>query len=294
MAFYEAAVNDIEAIDRYMRGVQNKNPQASQLQAEWISWYDGLPFYGKYLESTRMEAVNRRNAHTIANTATVAEANEMKEQLRTGVSAEEMHGKARKQDSAGNYPGSPGVTVASAAKGTVPPGARPTIRKGSRGEAVKAWQSIIGVTTDGIFGPMTEAATKRWQTERGLVADGIVGSATWGAALGGSNASKMDFDVAKVTPVAPTSMPPAKVPTGTVIPAVAIKKPVPTKKAPKPKPSVKAIVASEQPAIQVAPTIAEAGMLGSLKGGWDKLGPIGKVLLVGAGTFGVYKASKMK
>jgi len=58
-----------------------------------------------------------------------------------------------------------------------------TIRRGSLGIDVSAWQSIIGVKADGIFGAKTEATTKAWQQSHGLKADGIVGPATRRAAL---------------------------------------------------------------------------------------------------------------
>lgn len=59
-----------------------------------------------------------------------------------------------------------------------------TIREGSTGEDVKKWQSIIGTTPDGIFGPNTKAITIEWQLKNKLVGDGVVGPATWGLALG--------------------------------------------------------------------------------------------------------------
>jgi peptidoglycan hydrolase-like protein with peptidoglycan-binding domain len=64
---------------------------------------------------------------------------------------------------------------------------RPTISQGSRGEHVIAWQKIIGVKADGIFGPGTKTATIAWQKERGLKADGIVGPATWTRAAAGDS-----------------------------------------------------------------------------------------------------------
>jgi peptidoglycan hydrolase-like protein with peptidoglycan-binding domain len=67
---------------------------------------------------------------------------------------------------------------------TAPAAARPTIKQGSSGPDVVLWQKVIGVATDGKFGPGTTAATKTWQTKRGLPADGIVGPKTWAAALG--------------------------------------------------------------------------------------------------------------
>ena len=58
-----------------------------------------------------------------------------------------------------------------------------TIKKGSKGNAVKVWQIIIGAAADGIFGSGTESATKIWQSNHGLAADGIVGAKSWKAGL---------------------------------------------------------------------------------------------------------------
>ena len=54
-----------------------------------------------------------------------------------------------------------------------------TIKKGSKGNAVKVWQIIIGTTADGIFGSGTENMTKTWQKNHGLMDDGIVGKNSW-------------------------------------------------------------------------------------------------------------------
>ena len=58
-----------------------------------------------------------------------------------------------------------------------------TIKKGSKGNAVKVWQIIIGAAADGIFGSGTESMTKTWQSNHGLTADGIVGKMSWKAGL---------------------------------------------------------------------------------------------------------------
>lgn len=58
-----------------------------------------------------------------------------------------------------------------------------TIKKSSKGNAVKVWQIIIGVTADGNFGSGTESATKTWQSNHGLTADGVVGAKSWKAGL---------------------------------------------------------------------------------------------------------------
>lgn len=62
------------------------------------------------------------------------------------------------------------------------------LRRGSEGEGVRRWQHFLlgrnllsGV--DGVFGPLTEAATKTFQRSRKLAIDGMVGPLTLAAAL---------------------------------------------------------------------------------------------------------------
>ena len=59
-----------------------------------------------------------------------------------------------------------------------------TIRKGSKGDDVRKLQELLGITTDGLFGPITKAAVVAYQSANGLKADGIVGPKTWGKLLG--------------------------------------------------------------------------------------------------------------
>jgi peptidoglycan hydrolase-like protein with peptidoglycan-binding domain len=47
------------------------------------------------------------------------------------------------------------------------------------GNAVSRLQSALHLSTDGTFGPETEAAVKRLQARHGLSVDGVVGPATW-------------------------------------------------------------------------------------------------------------------
>jgi hypothetical protein len=55
------------------------------------------------------------------------------------------------------------------------------VKRGDRGPAVSSIQRELGVTADGVFGPMTERAVKRFQRGHDLVPDGIVGPLTRGA-----------------------------------------------------------------------------------------------------------------
>lgn len=59
--------------------------------------------------------------------------------------------------------------------------AKPTLRRGSSGDAVRDVQQRLGITADGAFGPNTEAAVKNFQRAQGLSADGVVGPQTWAA-----------------------------------------------------------------------------------------------------------------
>lgn len=57
------------------------------------------------------------------------------------------------------------------------------IQRGSKGDAVKRAQRILGITADGDFGPKTYAAVVAFQLANGLGADGIVGPKTWAVLL---------------------------------------------------------------------------------------------------------------
>ena len=63
------------------------------------------------------------------------------------------------------------------------------LKNGSKGEDVKQLQTLLGLSADGSFGPMTETKVKEWQSKNGLVADGIVGDGTWGKMFGATAAS---------------------------------------------------------------------------------------------------------
>lgn len=58
------------------------------------------------------------------------------------------------------------------------------VRKGARGDKVKAIQNKTGSEADGIFGSRTEAAVRSYQRARRLEVDGIVGPKTWRALFG--------------------------------------------------------------------------------------------------------------
>ena len=71
-----------------------------------------------------------------------------------------------------------------------------TVRKGSRGDAVRAVQEVMKfhdqsggegppIHVDGIFGPQTDRFVRGFQTALGIASDGIVGPVTWRALVSG-------------------------------------------------------------------------------------------------------------
>lgn len=70
--------------------------------------------------------------------------------------------------------------------------ARPTLRRGSTGEAVRDLQSRLQRaghnpgSIDGIFGSRTDTAVRSFQAAQSLAVDGIVGAQTWGRLLNAS------------------------------------------------------------------------------------------------------------
>ena len=61
-----------------------------------------------------------------------------------------------------------------------------TVSKGSKGNAVRAAQFLLGgLTVDGDFGSRTDTAVRNFQSSKGLGVDGDVGKNTWAALFGG-------------------------------------------------------------------------------------------------------------
>lgn len=58
------------------------------------------------------------------------------------------------------------------------------VKAGSKGAAVKAIQSKLKLSADGVFGARTEASVIAFQKFVGLPADGVVGTGTWKALFG--------------------------------------------------------------------------------------------------------------
>jgi peptidoglycan hydrolase-like protein with peptidoglycan-binding domain len=65
-----------------------------------------------------------------------------------------------------------------AAGGAVAQDGPPTTRSATTGSTVVALQRALGVSADGVIGPITRRAIRNYQRNQGLVVDGIAGPAT--------------------------------------------------------------------------------------------------------------------
>ena len=294
MGLFNDTESDVRAINDYINRTKPDTSAAQTLKNQWLTWYSGLNAITIKMDSTFQEATNRRNAFNLANQKTPEQVQEYKEFLSRAIETDKQvrPDLYKKADSAANFSNQKGMTVLSAKAGTVPSGARPTIRQGSRGAAVSEWQKIIGVTVDGNFGPNTAAATRAWQSARGLEADGVVGTATWGAALGAGSPG-MDLATAAVTPVNPENVSASNAPTGTVAQIKSIKTPKPITPKPVKTPSKAAVVASTKPSQQVESIVqASVSPLDSIKNAplWAKI--TGGVMTAGLVGYGLWNKRK--
>ncbi|HEX5225978.1 MAG TPA: peptidoglycan-binding protein [Solirubrobacteraceae bacterium] len=62
------------------------------------------------------------------------------------------------------------------------------LSSGEEGRRVAQLQQLLGISTDGVYGPATEAAVRSFQASHGLTADGVAGSRTIAALSGRESA----------------------------------------------------------------------------------------------------------
>jgi len=255
---------DIDAINSYIVNAAVVTPEAGNLQAQWKTWYANLGMFDKMSDSSTSEASNRR---TVFNAA-----NQNPEPLASAADLTPQQMVA-KQDAIAQ---APGLTVqqkqTALAKNPTIPTSHPaitgaaghaTIRLGSKGADVVAWQGILGIPASGTFDSATGAATRAWQTAHHLTADGVVGPMTWGAALGAP----------------PPAVKPAAAPAG----------------ASQPRPLAAAAAASFPVAATVPTTSSSFLRLGipaaGIVAGALVAGPVGAIIGGIAGLFGASKVS---
>ena len=195
---------DMNAVNVYMRTTPIVNNAAFPIKNDFIKWWDNLGWWDKNHSSESWDiARTKRNKFMLANVKNEEQRAAVVKVVTTGIESEEMAGKPRPTTLSTGEVGSQVKKKPATAgvKSGVMTG--PTIRKGSKGPDVIRWQTIIGVTADGNFGPGTEAATKTWQSQHGLTADGIVGAASWAAATPKAPPSDFAKPGEAVTPAKP-------------------------------------------------------------------------------------------
>ncbi len=274
--------DDIEAINTYIMNTSPKTNEAGKLQASWIAWYNDLNFVTKALDSTFEEASNRRNIYNAANLHPVnlsiaADLTpEQRVDHQAAIASSPDLTAAQKKAALAK---SPGIPTTHAVPGNAVK--HSTIKLGSRGTDVSAWQQIIGTKVDGNFGPGTASATKAWQSKNGLTPDGVVGPKTWSAAIG-APVQEAPTDTSFLLPsISPSFSPPKSAQAPLVSPTPTVHD-VAVKAHPKPVPAIKPpiVTASSKTTVTARPfnKLKAAGIIGgpALAGGFF-LGPIGAV-----------------
>lgn len=95
---------DIEAINKYITSAKLKTKAATDLHDAWIRWHDGLSWYERTFDGSIFdEARNRRYRFNLANATTKKQVEQVKQQQKTGLTAEEVKGEARRMTSEGTY-----------------------------------------------------------------------------------------------------------------------------------------------------------------------------------------------
>ncbi len=251
-------LEDAEAIKRYIDALVPKTTAAATLKAQFITWYNNASFRDKNMSNTWYDELRtRRNQVNIANAVTAADKKAVTQTLTTGLTQEQLEGKARPPiDPVSGRVGQQILKPTTTATPTNPtgPGIARTLKLNVTGEDVKVWQNFLGLTPPtGRFDALTVTKTKAFQTSKGLVSDGIVGAKTIAAAF-----PKVATPFAEpARPASASVLSPSAVKGAPKPAAAAAPKPAPAAAAPAPAPSV---AAAPVAAVKAAATQA-AGML---------------------------------
>lgn len=280
--------DDIEAINVYFNSQPAKSPQAQTAKAKWATFYNDLNFITRGLDSTFMEAMHQKDVFNAAQgapsdlTHAADLSQDQKVSIQSAIAKSEVLSPAQKKTALAKNPTIPTTPDVSAGSIT-----HKTIKQGSTGPDVAAWQKIIGVSADGKFGPGTAAATRAWQTKHGLTADGAVGPKTWSAATGQTVQEAPTVAAAFLPPVSPSFSPPKANQAPLISPSPAVHAAAVAKN-PQPQAPVKASSGTSTPsaALKKAFNPVQAGLVISAPSvaGWFVGGPIGAAIGAGVGT----------
>jgi peptidoglycan hydrolase-like protein with peptidoglycan-binding domain len=175
-------IEDVEAIHGYLLNQPTKTKNAETVRVQTLEWYERGGFWDRNMSTDWYNDLRtRRNQFNLANAVSPAEKAKIEQVLATGITTEEMQGKAR-----------PAINVKTGVVGkpasNLSAGGQPTLtrvlKKGLSGNDVKVWQSFLSLTPPtGYFDALTDSKTRKFQSSKKLTADGAVGKNTWNAAF---------------------------------------------------------------------------------------------------------------
>lgn len=223
-------IDDMEAINDYMKRTVAVNPEATGIKSNFLQWYANLGMWDKNFSGKIYdEARTRRNQFSRSNTTTQAELDHVEMVLATGQTTEEMQGGTRppiniKTGAVGTQVKNPTAPFLPVAGGGGEKLNRILKMGVAPGEDVRSWQKFLGIaspTTN--FGQMTDQKTRDFQRMKGIKVDGAVGPDTWGMAY----PNKSPETEVIVTAKEKEQIKEAEVPAKEAVKLVAQKKPVP-------------------------------------------------------------------
>ena len=95
---------DMEAINKYIMETNGKSSKAESIKAEWIRYWESIKRdWSWYSQEEFDKARNFRDRFNLANVTSKAEETAVKEQMRSGVSAERARGETERRTSSGSY-----------------------------------------------------------------------------------------------------------------------------------------------------------------------------------------------
>jgi hypothetical protein len=95
---------DMTAINQMIANTTPLNDQASALKDDWTTWFDGLGWYAKNVDTATYDlARNKRNAFVIANTPDAATQAIVQKSVASAFTEEEAEGGTRRSLSTGFF-----------------------------------------------------------------------------------------------------------------------------------------------------------------------------------------------
>lgn len=96
---------DMRAIRQYIGDTQAVTPEAQQIKADFVKWYDALGPIDVFEQSNFDLARNQRNRFNLANATTPEDKSQVEDVMKTGITAEQAQGQFDRRLPDGMLPG---------------------------------------------------------------------------------------------------------------------------------------------------------------------------------------------